>query len=187
MWKIIKRISLPKSYWITPDNHDSESIFDQCSQHIANGTKMIQLRSKTQLDKHYIGKLNKLCQSHHVKLILNMPHMTYDEPCDGWHLSTKELLNFLSNEISEKKFIGASTHNLKEVRHAEKMSMDYISLSPITKTLSHPNAKTLGWNKASEIINQSNIPIYLLGGMNENSMNQALSIGAQGIAGIRGI
>ena len=116
-----------------------------------------------------------------------MPKMSYDEPCDGWHLTTKELLNFLSNEISEKKFIGASTHNLKEVRHAEKMSMDYISLSPITKTLSHPNAKTLGWNKASEIINQSNIPIYLLGGMNENSMNQALSIGAQGIAGIRGI
>ena len=187
MWKIIKRISLPKSYWITPDDHDSESIFDQCSQRIAKGTKMIQLRSKTQLDKHYIGKLNKLCQSNHVKLILNMPQMTYDEPCDGWHLTTKELLKFSSNEISEKKFIGASTHNLREVRHAEKMKMDYISLSPITKTPSHPNTKTLGWNKASEIINQSKIPIYLLGGMDENSMNQALSIGAQGIAGIRGI
>ena len=116
-----------------------------------------------------------------------MPHMTYDEPCDGWHLTTKELLNFSLNEISEKKFIGASAHNLKEVRHAEKMKMDYISLSPITKTPSHPNTKTLGWNKASEIINQSKIPIYLLGGMDENSMNQALSIGAQGIAGIRGI
>ena len=81
----------------------------------------------------------------------------------------------------------ASTHNLKEVRHAEKMSMDYISLSPITKTLSHPNTEVLGWNKASEIINQSKMPIYLLGGMDKNSMNQALSIGAQGVAGIRRI
>ena len=131
------------------DNHESESILDQCSQRIAKGTKMIQLRSKGQLERYYIGKLNKLCQSNHVKLILNMPQMTYDEPCDGWHLTTKELLKFSSNEISGKKFIGASTHNLREVRHAEKMKMDYISLSPITKTPSHPNTKTLGWNKAS--------------------------------------
>jgi 8-oxo-dGTP diphosphatase len=45
----------------------------------------------------------------------------------------------------------------------------------------------LGWSKASEIISQSEVPIYLLGGMNRGSMNQALSIGAQGTAGIRGI
>ena len=83
--------------------------------------------------------------------------------------------------------IGASTHNLTEVKHAEKMSIDYISLSPINETPSHPNTKILGWSKASEIIVQSKIPIYLLGGLDKNSINQALSIGAQGIAGIRGI
>ena len=70
---------------------------------------------------------------------------------------------------------------------AEKNSLDYISLSPINETLSHPNTKALGWNKASEIINQCKIPIYLLGGMDQYSMNHALSIGAQGIAGIREI
>jgi len=187
MWKIIKRASLPSSYWITPDNHNSISILEQCSQHITNGKKIIQLRSKTQLDKHYIDKFNKLCQLNHAKLVLNMPQMTFDEPCDGWHLTSKELLNFSSRELPDEKLIGASTHNLTEVKHAEKMSIDYISLSPINETPSHPNTKILGWSKASEIIVQSKIPIYLLGGLDKNSINQALSIGAQGIAGIRGI
>ena len=35
MWKIIKKASLPNSYWITPDNHESDSILHQCKQHIA--------------------------------------------------------------------------------------------------------------------------------------------------------
>ncbi len=187
MWKIIKKISLPNSYWITPENNNTSSILEQCSQHIDNGIKMIQLRSKRQLNTQYIEKFNQLCQLNHVKLILNMPQMNFTEPCDGWHLTTKELLNFYSKELPEEKLIGASTHNLEEVKHAEKMSMDYISLSPINKTLSHPDTKTLGWSKASEIVSQSRLPIYLLGGMNKDSLNQALSIGAKGIAGIRGI
>ena len=74
-----------------------------------------------------------------------------------------------------------------EVKHAEKISMDYVSLSPINRTFSHLDTQALGWSKASEIISQSEVPIYLLGGMDRSSMNQALSIGAQGIAGIRGI
>ena len=40
---------------------------------------------------------------------------------------------------------------------------------------------------ASDIINQCKTPIFLLGGMNKNLMDRALSIGAQGIAGIRGL
>ena len=65
--------------------------------------------------------------------------------------------------------------------------MDYVSLSPINRTLSHPILRLLDGAKPSEIISQSEVPIYLLGGMDRSSMNQALSIGAQGIAGIRGI
>ena len=56
MLKIIKRISLPSSYWITPNNHDSSSILEQCSRHLSQGIKMIQLRSKVKLNKNYIEK-----------------------------------------------------------------------------------------------------------------------------------
>ena len=83
--------------------------------------------------------------------------------------------------------MGASTHNKLETAHAEKISADYISLSPVEATLSHPDAKVLGWDRSSNIIDQCNLPLFLLGGMNKELIGKALSIGAQGVAGIREI
>ena len=187
MWKIFKRLSLPNSYWITPDNHNSNSVIEECNQRLSVGEKIIQLRSKSQLNKTYIDKINKLCQLNQAKLVLNMPHMVFDEPCDGWHLTSNELMASSKREFPDDKLVGASAHNLIEVKHAEKISVDYISLSPINETLTHPKNKILGWEKASEIISQCTVPIYLLGGMNKDSMDKALGIGAKGIAGIRGV
>ena len=49
--------------------------------------------------------------------------------------------------FDEKKLFGASVHNLNEAKHAEDISADYISLSPINETLSHPNTEVLGWGQ----------------------------------------
>ena len=187
MWKIIHRISLPNSYWITPDEHESDLVINQCSQHLRDGFKIIQLRSKSYLENTYIEKIYQLCQLNQAKLILNTPNKTFNEPCDGWHLTSNEVMAIKERPFDENKLFGASVHCLNEAKHAEQISADYISLSPINETLSHPNTQSLGWNNASKIINQCKTPIFLLGGMNEDLMDRALSIGAQGVAGIRTI
>ena len=176
MLKIINRLSLPNSYWITPDNHNSNSVFEECNQRLSEGVKIIQLRSKSQLDKAYIDNFNKLCQLNQAKLVLNMPHIDFDEPCDGWHLTSIELMTTSTREFPDDKLFGASAHNLIEAKHAEKISVDYISLSPINETPSHPQTQILGWEKASEIISQCKVPIYLLGGMNKDSMDMSTGI-----------
>jgi 8-oxo-dGTP diphosphatase len=187
MWKIFKRLSLPTYYWITPDNHKSNSVLEQCNQRFVEGVKIIQLRSKSQLKEAYIEKFYKLCQLNQSKLILNMPHISFDEPCDGWHLTSNKLMSSSKKQFPDDKLIGASAHNMKEVMQAEKILVDYVSLSPINKTLSHPETKPLGWERVSQIISQCQIPVYLLGGMEKDFMEKALIIGAQGIAGIRGL
>ncbi len=187
MWKIFKRLSLPTCYWITPDNHKSNSVLEQCNQRIVEGLKIIQLRSKSQLKEAYIEKFYKLCQLNQSKLILNMPHISFDEPCDGWHLTSNKLMSSSKKQFPDDKLIGASAHNMEEVMQAEKILADYVSLSPINKTLSHPETKPLGWERVSQIISQCQIPVYLLGGMEKDFMEKALIIGAQGIAGIRGL
>ncbi|MDP0559986.1 MAG: 8-oxo-dGTP diphosphatase MutT, partial [Candidatus Thioglobus sp.] len=53
MWKIIHRICLPKSYWITPDEHESDLVINQCKQRLRDGIKIIQLRSKSTLNNTY--------------------------------------------------------------------------------------------------------------------------------------
>ena len=56
MWRIIHKFSLPKFYWITPDNHQSDIVINECKKQLTNGVKFIQLRSKTHLDHTYIGR-----------------------------------------------------------------------------------------------------------------------------------
>ena len=102
-------------------------------------------------------------------------------------MTSSELLSLKERPCDDNKLLGASTHNKLETTHAEKISADYISLSPVEATLSHPDAKTLGWDKSSNIIDQCNLPLFLLGGMNKELVGKALSIGAQGVAGIREI
>jgi 8-oxo-dGTP diphosphatase len=170
MWRIIHKFSLPKFYWITPDDHQSDMVINECKKQLTNGIKFIQLRSKTSLDHAYIKKINRLCKESQAKLILNTPSKTLKE-----------------RPVIEEKLIGASTHNLEEALHAENISADYISLSPIEKTLTHPDSPPLGWEDASGIIEKCNLPVFLLGGMKKNLIEKALSIGAQGVAGIRDI
>ena len=88
--------------------------------------------------------------------------MTFKEQCDGWHLTTKELLNFSSTDLPEEKLIGASTHNLMEVKHAEKISMDYVSLSPINRTLSHPILRLLDGAKLQRLSLKVECPFICL-------------------------
>ena len=187
MWRIIHKFSLPKFYWITPDNHQSDKVFNECKKRLSNGIKFIQLRSKTSLDTTYIEKIHRLCRKNQAKLILNTPNKTFNEACDGWHLNSLELMSLKERPVIEEKLIGASTHGIDEALHAENISADYISLSPIEKTPTHPNSIPLGWKDASDIIEKCNLPVFLLGGMNKELVEKALSIGAQGVAGIRGI
>ncbi len=181
---IINRIRLPEYYWITPDERDPELLLQKCQNHLITGAKIIQLRSKDLIEHSYIGKIHNLCQSYEARLILNVPNKTFKEPCDGWHLTSEELLKYSKRPCANNKLLGASAHNTKEAKYAEAVSVDYISLAPIEETPSHPNATPLGWEVAKDIVSKSNLPVYLLGGMGRDSLGRALKIRAQGIAGI---
>jgi len=181
---IINRICLPEYFWITPDKGDSKLLLEKCQNHLSTGTKILQLRSKDFIEQSYIEIIHRLCQSYEARLILNVPNKTFEEPCDGWHLTSDELLNYKKRPCTNNKLLGASTHNMKEAKYAEAISVDYISLAPIEETPSHPNAVPLGWVVAKDIVSKSNLPVYLLGGMGKDSLDRALNINAQGVAGI---
>jgi len=184
MKAIIHKICLPNYYWITPESESEEVLLEQLQAHINSGCKLIQLRAKTTLDVSFIEGFYQICQSTNVKLILNTPHKTFEEPCDGWHLTTQELLSLDSRPCRADKLLGTSTHNLIELKHAETIDADYISIAPVEPTKSHPNRASLGWDKAKELVEISNLPVYLLGGMSLPNLERARSIHAQGIAGI---
>ncbi len=184
MKAIIHKICLPEFYWITPENEPEEALLEQLQAHINSGSKLVQLRAKTILDASFVEGFYQICQDANVKLILNTLHKTFEESCDGWHLTTQELLSLDDRPCGTDKLLGASTHNLTEIEHAETLDVDYISIAPVEPTKSHPGRVSLGWDKAKELVEKSNLPAYLLGGMSLQNLQDAHSINAQGVAGI---
>ncbi|WP_245573876.1 Nudix family hydrolase [Neptunomonas japonica] len=103
---------------------------------------------------------------------------------DALHLTSQRLMEMSGREEFSGRFLGASCHTQEELNKAQLMQCDYATLSPINPTKSHPDTPALGWEAASSIIAHAALPVFLLGGMNQNDLIQAKSIGAQGIAAI---
>ena len=74
--------------------------------------------------------------------------------------------------------------NQFEIAHAQKMGVDFICLSPVQVTSSHPGQQTLGWQGFAELVEHAVVPVFALGGMKVSDLPEALNLGAQGIAGI---
>jgi 8-oxo-dGTP diphosphatase len=186
MKAFIDSITLPNKYWITPSsNHQGDEWIRKFDEKMTQDISLIQLRSKTRLDVEFVEELHNKCKQNNVKLLLNTTDKSFDESyCDGWHLTTGEMLKLNNRPCADDKLLGASTHNLEEALTAQKLGADFVVISPVQATQTHPDTIPLGWDTAQEVVNKLNIPVYFLGGMTLNDLDKALKLGAQGIAGV---
>lgn len=65
------------------------------------------------------------------------------------------------------------------------MGVDFVTLSPVQPTQTHPDAQPLGWEQAKALIEGFSKPVFLLGGVGPAEREKAWEAGAQGVAGIR--
>ena len=82
--------------------------------------------------------------------------------------------------------MGASCHNLEEVKHASRLKLDYIFLGPVLKK-GQSKSNILGWDRFAELTLQSKIPVYAIGGLNAADIETSICNGGQGIAAIRSV
>ena len=67
---------------------------------------------------------------------------------------------------------------------AAETGVVFATLSPVLPTTTHPGALPIGWQRAAEFIDRTTLPVYCLGGLTEEHLQQATDVGAQGIAAI---
>lgn len=186
MAAFINSITLPNKYWITPSsNHHSEAWTRKFDEKLKQGISLVQLRSKVDINSNFIEELYNKCAQNNVKLLLNIPNKTFKESyCNGWHLTTSEMLKMNNRPCANNKLLGTSTHNLTEALKAQAMGADFVVISPVQATQTHPDTIPIGWDAAIEVVDKLNIPVYFLGGMTLNDLDKTLKLGAQGIAGV---
>ncbi|MEI7841112.1 MAG: Nudix family hydrolase [Methylococcaceae bacterium] len=183
---ILTACRLPPYYAIL--NDDTDDLLSKLNSLLAQGVTLIQARLKNLTAaqaRDFLALAYPLCQSKGAWLLVNSGTANaFEMPSDGIHLTSGDLLA-LKSRPKNLRWLAASCHNQAELKHAEKIGVDFAVLAPIRKTTTHPETIPLGWAIFSDWINECNVPIYALGGMKKTDLETAQSYGGQGIAGIQ--
>lgn len=191
---ILKAATLPDTYFITPDLQSPEALFEGVKRALNQGARLIQLR-QTRLDAElylqYARRIADFCNGRAVLMLKGA--LPPPIPGSGWHLTARQLLALDAARANGQPparhggLLAASCHNRAELAAAARIGADFVTLSPVLPTGSHPGAPALGWERAAEWVSETNLPVFLLGGLGAEHMAQAWEHGAQGIAGISGL
>lgn len=189
---IIDALLLPKQIAISQDNKAPEFILKQVANILRNNANTwLHLRAPSLDQLQYTQlamQLYGMCHEAGSKLIWNCPLDWYQVAfADGLHLS---LSNFqtagFTNEvrpIPSHQWLSMACHNLTELEAVQELA-DYIFVSPVKKTATHPQITPLTWAGFDIVAKQARIPCYALGGLNISDIENAKRYGGQGIAGI---
>lgn len=191
---IISAVNLPEKYAITGRYIDEADFIARLNHALTAGVRMVQLRVADFSVNTHEALLDAAMQSasqSNAKLIINCSPSEFNRLIEftsdknvGLHLNRHHAAAINMRPVSQHVLFGVSCHSADEIAHAQKIGADYLLLSPVLPTESHPTAKPIGWESFSALVRLANIPVYALGGVNEQHIKTAQLYGAQGVAGI---
>ena len=187
---IVAAARLPEHYLITPDGLSGPELLRGIQAALKSGIRLLQLRAPAMFDAQYrdiaVDALG-LCAGK-AQLMLKGPlEWLGDFPAAGWHLTARQLreLSAGGRPFPRERWLAASCHSAAELALATQMGVDFVTLSPVQPTQTHPEVESLGWAQVGELLQGFNKPAYLLGGVGPAELERAWQVGAQGVAGIR--
>jgi 8-oxo-dGTP diphosphatase len=189
---IINALRLPSQYLITGEPADRPAIFLQrLERALKQGIRLVQLRARQLpvgplLDLYH--QAQTLGKQYGAAILLNgSPEQARVVDAAGVHLSARQLLTLDRRPLAADRWVAASCHNREELHHACRLGVDFVVISPVLRTVSHPETPPMGWQGLRALTETANLPVYALGGMTPADLERAWYHGAQGIAAIRSL
>lgn len=182
-------------YLIT-DRHQtrSRSLTSVIEEALKAGVKAIQLREKDLPTRPLLElayELRKLTRAYGVRLLINdRVDLCLAVEADGVHLRADGLpVERVRSLLGSEKLIGVSTHSVQEAQKAQREGADFIVLGPIYLT---PSKASYGSPLGSVILQAArragvSLPIFAIGGVTPERIQEIRSAGADGAAVISAI
>lgn len=189
---IITAVRLPPLYLITPEPPPSHAGFlARLERLLAAGIRLVQLRAKglgaADFRRLAVDAI-ACCRAHGACILLNAdPALASALGADGVHLSGERLSRLSARPLPADRLVAASCHDAREIAHAARIGVDFIVVSPVQATRSHPSARALGWEGLQALVEPAVVPAYALGGLAPGDIATAWRCGAQGVAAIRSL
>lgn len=185
---ILQALALPPILAISQIAELGEEVFmTRLQGALGRGLKLIQLREKAlsplQLES-VARRVVTLAHAHGARVVLNGGvELAVKVGADGVHLTAAALMAL--DARPQVGLVGASCHSAAELERAAQLGLDFVQLSPVLPTKSHPGAATLGWDGFAALVRDCPLPVYALGGMGAAQLGVAREMGAHGIAMLR--
>ena len=180
---VLASLALPQEYAVTDaEKYGVKKMLMQVQTRLEQGLKLIQVRDKNLPDRSgFAAKVVELAHRHRAKVLINGGSIVGG---DGIHFTAQQLMAL--KERPKGGFAAASCHTREELEHATQLELDFAVLGPVMPTASHDGAATLGWEGFTSIARGASIPVYAIGGMRRESLEDAWRAGAHGLAMITG-
>ena len=172
---ILAALALPDEYAVTnAAQYGAAAMLSKMETRLRQGLKLIQVREpgfaqREAFTRHAI----ELAHRYGCKVMVKESF----PGADGIHYTAAELMKLKKKE----GLSAASCHTREELERAMALGLDFVVLGPV-----RDKSPALGWEKFRELAHLTSIPVYAIGGLNRDDLEDARRAGAHGIAMIRG-
>ena len=172
---VLASLALPVEYAVTDaSGMGSAEQLARLEKRLKEGLKLVQVRepglkARDDFTRQVIG----LAHRYGCKVMTKAPF----PGADGLHVTAQELMKLKG----KTQFTAASCHTREELERAMALELDFAVLGPV-----RDKSPALGWQRFREIAAGASIPVYAIGGLTLEDMDDAWRAGAHGLAMIRG-
>lgn len=183
--RVLRALDLPSIYAISNVKKYGEAEFlRRLGTALEKGVRLVQLREHEMSPERLESLARRvvtLAHGHDARVLINGDDaLARRVDADGVHLNHRQLLQ--ARKRPETKWWAASCHDAAELEKAANLEADFVVLSPVLPTPSHPEAAGMGWRGFEELVSNTPIPVYALGGMKSDLLETAMQHGAHGIS-----
>ena len=178
---VLASLALPLEYAIT----DARALgllaqLERVEARVRGDLRLIQVRDRDNWERgQLIYAVKSIAEQYGARVLVNG-----GPAADGIHYSAEELMR-LRSRPGDVELAAASCHTVQELGHAMAIGLDFAVLGPVKATPTHPGATLLGWDGFRRIVEGASIPVYAIGGLGPQDMDDARAAGAHGLAMIR--
>jgi 8-oxo-dGTP diphosphatase len=187
---VLKALRLPDQLLITPEPQTrGDDFLHELETALVRPSPLIQLRAPRLAQRDYLALAEEalaVVRAAGGRMMLNgAPQLLQHCAADGIHLPERELSLCAERPVDAGVLFSCATHGSNSLRRAAVLDADFALLGAVKQTASHPGKPGMGWTRFAELARAARLPVYALGGLAEDDLEDAWRSGAQGVAAIR--
>ncbi len=187
---ILRALALPEVYAIThAEENGVDAELERIERALQRGIRLLQIRDKSLPadERQRFAEAVMACarEFNDAKILVSDdPRLARAVGAAGVHLTSRALGKL--ERRPDVEWVAASCHTADDLQRATELGVDFVVLSPVISTASHPDTAGRGWEQFGRLVERLTIPVYALGGMQPEILDLAKRNGAHGIAMLRG-